>query len=80
MLGTHVDKELNMSTVPICVCGIPMQDSNLIRNFIIPSYPAIMGMTSQDLLILVLLQRLYISLWSAFFFSSPTPNFLPTSE
>lgn len=54
MLSTHVEKEVNLPTVPTCVGGVPIEDSNFIRNSISPSYPAIMGMTSQDLSILVL--------------------------
>lgn len=78
MLSTSVwmrqgAKQHNLWTVPTCMCGVPMKDSNFIRNFNMHSYPAIMDMTSQDLFMLFLTTKaLHLTMkYRVFFFCPP---------
>lgn len=56
-----------------------MQDSNLIKNLNIHCYPTTVGMTSQDLFILLLTTKTLHLIMKCFYFFLFFPhNFLPT--
>lgn len=57
-----------------------MQDSNFIRNFIIHSYPATMGINSQDLFILVLPTKTLHLIMKFLFFAPQLSSHLRIAE